>query len=439
MKIKRVIGNLLLSGSIIFSSPGYSQEKESHSNIIKKAIETQVIEDIENNPSFVKNKAYSVFGGKYYLPNIDYPISSEDFQHSALQNLNMPLKKESAKNKGADETGWVPIPLSKDHIYFRAEYHVKDFDFNLEDSIKQSLEHYSELKVRKVYTDEELKTILERSKVHIVLFPMDQFELRYHPGSSLLIHENGDHLGGGLKSPRGDVKLKQEYTRVKKEDLEKLVGVFNGTYHNEDTIKIVDGKKRRAGLIVDGEIIDKPIEDIATIAFYQDGSFKIDNFNSLPDKEKIQFLRQNEYLLLHNGEIVENGAYPRIWNRYNDEILRSYIATTKDEKNFAYVWTTFCPTAIFAQAMQKIGLKELMMIDIHPVIAAILASPRNTQEDNQVTFSRESSYNFVPDEAKVINWVTRTIATKIKGPIQWDHYAAVEGGIAHDFFSISQK
>lgn len=145
---------------------------------------------------------------------------------------------------------------------------------------------------------------------------------------------------------------------------------------------------------------------------------------------------------MHNGKIEDKGAFPNDWTRFGDEILRSYLVATKDDKNFGYVWTMYCPPAIVAKTLQKMNFKDAMILDIHPVIAGIALNPRRNKSD--FNFTRKTVYDFVPNEYKIVknlrDRISLSLTEKIKGPIQDDHYVAIENGVMeHDFFSVFMK
>lgn len=409
----------ILSSNFVYGGQNIEQKKQ--------------IEEPEEDVSWIRSKAYRIFGGSHYMKNCNYPILDSIFYYTPLVGLDVPLKIGIEKNEGADSTGWVPIPVGDSCTYFRAEYHFKNLNISLEEMVDKHLDFYRQKGISKKYKEEERKQIIEKAKIHIVLFPIKDFELKYHPGSSLLIQQDGSQYGKRLEEPRGGVALKRSYYRLNKEEQANLVGIFNGTFDNEDGIRYVNGERRLPGLILEKKVIDEPISGLASIAFYEDGSFKISSYSSLPDKEKIVYLRQNEWPLLQDGSICDAGAYPLRWKRFEDEILRSYLAITNDEKNFAYVWTIFCPPSILAKTLQKWNFKDVILLDIHPVITALLASP--TTKDT--IFNRKTSYYFVPDEQGALKLLA--LANKIKR-FRWDHYIPVEGGaLPHDFFSVHKR
>ena len=391
---------------------------------------------VEETTSLARRAAWAVFGEKYYVPNLKYPVADKPFPYEKISALALPLRTDSLKNKGSDETGWVPIPVNAGKTYYRAEYHLKDLSIPLSEWIDQNLKYYEKNKIPKHYSAKERQKILEQGKVQIVLFPQKDFFLRYHPGTNLLFRENGDKNGDRLKNPRAGIKVKPAYVGIPKDIAPSLVGVFNGTFHNDNAKYRVQNKLVRPGLIIENKVIDEPIEGMASIAIYSDNTFRIDEYEDLPEKE-FYTLRQNNFLVLDNGQLDEKGAYPANWSDADNEILRSYLFTTRDQKYFGYVWTNFCPPTVIALLMQKIGAEQMMLLDINPVIGAVFSSPNTTGKN--IPFSKATSYYFVPFEGQVVNSILLAIAKEVNGSLQQNQYDAVYGSLEHDFFSVYQR
>ena len=428
--ISNNLSTLLVSASLILNANSLAQNNNSNTS---NKFREQIIIDNREAPSFVRSQAYWVFGSKYYLPDMGYPIANFDFEKKDLAGHDIKLKKGAKKCPDAGESGWAQIPIGS-HSYYRAEYQLKDLDISFDEWIKEMTDNYTKRGFNKSYDETQRNCLENRSKIHVALFPKSDFNLKFHPGSYLLIHPNGEQFGDKI-SPRKGLEVKKEYTKILPEELESLVGLFNGTFWNQDTIRKVNGEERRAGLIIEGVVVDEPINGLATLAFYNDGNFKIGLYEEMPDKEKIKLMRQNENILLHNGEFNEKGSYHALWRNFNDEILVSYFISDLKEEYFGYAWTTHTPPSVFTKTMRYIGFSEVYMIDIHPVINSVLASPR---KDEKEKFSTKNSYAFVPIEEDVVNTLVRTLTIKIKGPIQYNPYTPLYFS-EKDFFSVELK
>jgi len=398
----------------------------------KKKIKSNAAE-VEEKPSIQRRAAWAVFGECYYNPDHKYPIAEKPFFYEKISTLTLPIESNSPKNKGADETGWVPIPVNAGKVYYRAEYHLKNLNIPLDKWIDQNLQYYKDHKLPKQYSNRERQKILEKGKIQIILFPQADFFLRYHPGTNLLLKENGDKNGARLNGPRAGVKIEPIYTGIPGQDFPSLIGVFNGTFHNDNSKWRVRNKLVRPGLIIEDKVVDEPLDDMASIAVYSDSTFCIDEYNDLPEKE-FSTLRQNNFLVLDGGQLDEKGAYPFGWRDADNEVLRSYLFTTHDQKYFGYVWTNFCPPSVIAQIMQMIGAQQMMLLDINPVISAIFSSPNTTGKN--IPFSKKTSYHFVPFEGEVVNSFLLALAKKVNGSLQQDQYEVFYGNLAHDFFSV---
>jgi hypothetical protein len=408
-----LLGNLLLTNVLSGTGDVFTEKVEGNEN-------QEMVELIERNPGYITKRAYLNFGGRYYMPDLQHPVWEGKLNHKPLRGHDLPLKNLGNINRGADESGWVSIPVG-DEVYYRAEYHLNDLKIPLNEWVDEVYDHYIQKGREKTEVskggeiNKEKQTFREKSKIHIVYFPKEEFEIKWHPGSTL-----SGRSGSG-------------YTKVPSEDRGRLVGIFNGTYHNGDATRKVNGETRYPGMMIDGKMKHSPIGELSTMGFYKDGSMSLGLFTELP-KEDMITMRQNEYLSLHNGELHEYGAYPRSWKRYVDDVLRSYWATTS-EGDFAYIWTTYTPPAVSAKVLRKMNFENVGLIDIHPVIGSIMADPRIEEE---VSFTKENSYHFVPDERQVAKWSGKIGSTLRRKPIQWDHYIALSG-LPKDFFAVYKK
>lgn len=411
-----------------------SAVEAQQTTVIDKADTVSVI-DNPISTSLITKRAYLRFGEKYYIPNLGYPLPLDQFNIQDINDITIPLKNESDKNPKANESGFVAIPVNQSSAYYRAEYHLSDLNIDLVALLNSIEPNYKKIGIKKGYSKEQIEEMVERSKVQIVIFPKKDFQLSYHPGKTLLLREKGEFDGAELTVPRGDIEMKANYNHVVGEDLETLICLFNGTFHNEDGKKWVGKALKEQGLIVDGKIIDEPIRNLATIAFYENGDFFIGSYENMPPG-KVTMLRQNEYMLLENGQINPKGAFPRMYKRYEDEILRSYIASDEKNEHFAYMWTTYTPPLVAAELARSMGFSNLMLLDMHPVIASIIKKP---YENKYQPFSLKNTYYFVPNERMVLNRVVSDLATRIRGPMQCDLFTAIRPGVPHDFFSVHEK
>ena len=369
---------------------------------------------------------------QYYIPSMNYPVLAPSFPYQPLQDFAITLKSAAKPNAGADATNWTPVPFKGKAVYYRAEYHMKDFaDVDVKQMLDDSIEHYRKNKIGPWdVVPAQRNEMIRSAKIHLAVFPMEQFRIKYYPGWVVFWHENGSLLKGRLEAPRSPYK--NDYARVHESDLPNLAGILKGAFDNEDTRR----GDRVAGTIADGVVIDQPIEYLQTIAVYSDGKFVIGPYKDLPNKSDIKWLRQNELPILLRGE-VSRGAYPIGWNGYGDHMLRTYIFMSRDGKYVGYAWTNYAHPSFTAKVIQKLGFSEMMQLDIHPAIAAGLAMPSNNA--NIAPFFKGGSYPFIPLEADVHGWLKRSVGQLANDkPIQWP-YQTAEKFSTSDVFCVIAK
>ncbi len=388
----------------------------------------------------VKSIPYRAFGPAFYSKTLNHPVVIPWFSYPHLTDHKIALKSSQEQNPGADETGWVPIPIKDGTVYFRAEYHLKGLaDASVETFIQEAEAAYEDSKLTNRTksswhpTASQRADFLEKSKMHIVLYPSDQFRAQYYPGTTLLTQRDGMMSGESLGSVRGGIKMKASYSRVGKDE-GVVAGIFKATFDNFDCVR----EGRLPGMIIDGQPIDAPLANLETLAVYDDGTFRIATYAKLP-RAGIRMLRQNEFPILDAGEVSVAGAYPVRWNRFEDNIMRSYMFTTSDGKYFGYVWTNYTHPSFLAKVLKKLGVGDLMLMDIHPAFVAGVRKPVNRGEPIAEFFS-SGSYPFVPLESEVISWGVSAAAQIVRGgnEIQWN-YKSGQTGTPNDFIGVFVK
>ncbi len=422
-----LLTSFAISSGLLCFTPSYAQTFDTDKNC------SEIIKEIDHQKSLGKSIAYGDFGRRYYFLDLGYPVPNFNFNYFPLNDLDIHLKNFEARNEGADSSGWVPIPVDRRRAYFRAEYHVKDLDIPFESLLDEIKIFYKQVMHTEKYDESSLQEVIEKSKIQMVLFPSSDFSLKYSPGLRLIgMDANKEILDWNNQERLFD------YANINRNKLKKLVAVFNGTFWQGDSTRIVNDEIRPAGLILERKIIQDPIGALASIAFYKNGHFEIAPFFKLKNKDEIIELRQNEYLLLYNGEIIQEGAYPKNWYSYSDDILRSYLIATKDQEHFGYLWSNFCPPAVIGEVLRRLNFDDAMLLDLHPVVSCVLSNPTKKLDKS---FSRDNSYYFVPDEREIIGWFKRKLAIMLNGSnIQYDYYVPIEGkGLEEDFFSVYVK
>ncbi|MEZ4814645.1 MAG: hypothetical protein R3A80_05500 [Bdellovibrionota bacterium] len=361
--------------------------------------------------SSMREWAYRNFGPKFWkdVGGWNYPVyEKKDLALVDLPELWIPLKAGETPNSGALASSWVPIPVNKTKTYYRAEYLFKSIEgIDVDQVIADATAYYKDVKKRSFdpfssYKDKaaELNNLKTLAKVTMALFPTDQFELRFFPNKKLLYRTGGKSSASGAtlqSSPRGGITWKDSYGKISREDNDKLVGIFKGTFTNEDA----PGRRINPGLIVDHQVIDKLRPELATLSIADNNEIRIGLASDI-NEAAAKMLRQNEYPILRKGELHPEGAYPTGWNNYSDGIMRSYLAVTSDGKYFVYVFAMHAHTSMVAMLLKNLGFSDAMVLDIHPAIAADFARPMildlGADQKAPDFFKSSQSYGLVPHE-----------------------------------------
>ncbi len=377
-----------------------------------------------SNPQMLKDWAYVKFGSELYQEYMEYPIphAAVCAEKLATSPSTLPLRPDAYPNHGASETNWVGIPMRQGGTYWRAEYHLSDLDIAGLAYSEHPLEDFGP-----DYDEEKRNVAWERAKVHIVSFPSDSFQFTYRPGSTLLQQSSdGEQVGfltadNRVTNPAIGI-IDSSHTSLNSTSEEDIIGIFNGTFHQEDTSFVIGGVREYAGLVVDGTEVIPPSSEMATFAVYRDGEVRLGTYRNLPDKENIVTLRQNNFMVMEDGDLNPTMTDPEewAWNRYGDDILGSYLATN-EEGQMAYIWSTYAPPWAVAETLKAAGFTNVMLLDIHPVVSASVAQAGYGHGDGVIN----GHYDVVPQ--------LETPGVRDK---QWDPRIAVGSGSPHDFFAV---
>ncbi len=195
----------------------------------------------------------------------------------------------------------------------------------------------------------------DRSYAGVALVRIDLSKLRLHIMAGFIEPAH----------PSGIDKIIPSLGMVSPEDLAKLTAAFNGGF------KAVHG---HYGMMVNGTILIQPIDEMATVAVYRDGSVQMgawgrDLFSS-PDM--VSF-RQNCPPLIDAGRInpaVSTGAR-KSWGFTNNSDItwRTGLGITQDRRYLIYAVGNGTSVQFLAEALQKAGAYMAMQLDINQYYA----------------------------------------------------------------------
>lgn len=380
----------------------------------------------------VKDKAYSAFGARMYhsLRGKKYPVSagiaddpfyiSVDWDRMEAENTEkFPYTRTSSINYN----GVTAVVQVFNAAYVDAIDPVYDVYFE-----KGNLKGLSKKQLRKIYAGE--RETRKRSMVHILAFPSEDAQLVYYPGKNFYRGGTQPRLGKWDKNAPKDVKSGRVDAHERLQDTSGLLALFNGVFYREDD--------PTAGQAFGYDVRFKPGEDKATAAIYNDGTFVIKKYSDLKDKEYIHSMIQCRDMILQNGKPMED-AKPDRFHTYGDNVVRSYIFK-KGKRYFGYMWTTYMPQEVAARIAMRMGITDMMLLDIHSVINCAVAKPGKEGGKKDMDLFRKNSFNFVPSFSETQAYYGALKASEALGrPIQEDLVYAAFKGSANDFFAVFAK
>jgi hypothetical protein len=162
------------------------------------------------------------------------------------------------------------------------------------------------------------------------------------------------------------------YGRIPDEDLQpgKLLAAFNGGFIAEHGAY---------GAMADGVTALAGRAGLATLGIFQDGRVRIGEWkNDLLAEEKYRAWRQNALMIIHNGEInpkVETGTYIEWGANLDGSVvtMRSAVGLSEDNQVLYYFAGPSLSMPVLADAMQRTGVDDGMLLDINPTHAHFTA------------------------------------------------------------------
>lgn len=197
-----------------------------------------------------------------------------------------------------------------------------------------------------------------RSYAGVALVRMDLSRLQLHvmPGTIEPAHPSGI----GLVIP--------DLGTVPAADRPALVAAFNGGF------KAIHG---RYGMMVNGLTLLPPIDGVATVAIYRDGSVQLGAWNQdiVPSPDMVAF-RQNCPPLIEAGAInpaLDNDAI-RTWGftHNTDAAWRTALGLSQDRRFLIFAVGNGTSAKFLAEALQQAGAYSAMQLDVNQYYARFM-------------------------------------------------------------------
>lgn len=191
----------------------------------------------------------------------------------------------------------------------------------------------------------------DRSYAGVALVRMDLSQLQLHVMAGFIEPAH----------PSGINALIPNLGMISPKDQSQLIAAFNGGF------KAIHG---HYGMMVNGIMLLQPLEDLATVAVYRNGSMRLGAWGrevfSSPDM--IAF-RQNCPPLVENGEINPALATSarKVWGLTNntDVTWRTGLGLTQDRRFLVYAVGNGTTVQFLAEALLKAGAYNAMQLDIN--------------------------------------------------------------------------
>lgn len=171
---------------------------------------------------------------------------------------------------------------------------------------------------------------------------------------------------------------------ISPDDYNNLIAAFNGGFK---------GVHGRYGMMVNRVILLQPIDKVATIALYQDGSVRVGAWGSdiLPSPDMVAF-RQNCPPLIEAGQLNPALSYNdrRAWgySQNNDVTWRTGVGISQDGRYLIYAISNGTTVQDLANALQMAGAYNAMQLDINQFYTHFVTYQPDTSQSSGLTAER---------------------------------------------------
>jgi len=140
--------------------------------------------------------------------------------------------------------------------------------------------------------------------------------------------------------------------------------------------------------------------------------------------------------------VIEKGkpakdADPNAFFEFHDNIARAYLFTDKYGR-IGYLWTLYTPPNVLVPLALQMGIRDMMLLDIHSPISCSMADPKGPLVFDSFRDYMKRSFDLVPNFFKMtglkssLTWISTALQSRIQ--TQYALEAFREG--TEDYFGV---
>ena len=244
----------------------------------------------------------------------------------------------------------------------------------------------------------------ERSMVCYLSYDQTKVQLIYYPGEIQFKGGARNNMKKWLPATPRNIRngARTDYAII--QNSLGLLGLINGTFDKIDNFVKwgPEGGIGCGGFGYDFSTPVAPQPEMATFALYEDGSVILGTYRSLPAKKKIRSFVQNRFMVLENGRLGKD-ADPNAFCSFFDNIARSYLFTDNSGR-IGYLWTLYTPANVLAPLALKMGIRNMMLLDIHSPISCSITDPASPLSYENFRDYMRHSFDLVPNFFRLSPW-----------------------------------
>ena len=288
---------------------------------------------------------------------------------------------------------------------------------------------------------ENESTMRDRSMVFYLAYNLRDVQFIYYPGKIRFKGGARSDMTAWLPRTPPEIKngVRTDYALI--QDSRGLLGILNGTFDKIDNFAKwnQNGNMRYGGFGYDFNVLMEPQPEMATFAMYENGNVAIGTYQDLKHKEKIRTFIQNRFMVIENGKLAKD-ANPNAYCSFFDNIARSYLFIDKNGR-IGYLWTMYTPASVLANIALNMGVKNMMLLDIHAPVSCSISDPSEPLRYDSYKIYMAHSFDLVPNFFRLsplkasMTWISKAINSRIQ-----THYSmeAFKGG-TEAYFAVFLK